>query len=142
MAILQEKLKKAAAEVKAPTPVAESKKATSVVKPDGGTVQVQKFTDFAEGRLQKHYDKHVLENAEWGTNSTMKIEEYLRKAQELINSPIGGNIEGFVSKNGYTFRYNKVTNEFATAKPNGIIETIYRPTDGLAYWWDQIKKYK
>jgi len=92
--------------------------------------------------LQEHYSKHVIERGEWGADCTMTTQEYLKKAQDLLNSPVEGNIEGFVSKNGYTFRYNKVTNEFATAKPNGTIETLYRPKRGLEYWLEQIVKYK
>ena len=105
-------------------------------------IQPCEFTDFAEGMLQEHYSKHVIRRGEWGTNCTMTMQEYLKKTQDLLNSPIGGDIEGFVSKNGYTFRYNKVTNEFATAKPNGTIETLYRPERGLEYWLEQIVKYK
>ena len=64
------------------------------------------------------------------------------RLEYLHYSPIDGEIDGFVSKNGFTFRYNKATNELATAKPDGTIETIFRPTDGLAYWLEQIRKYK
>jgi len=113
-----------------------------IKEPCKKTVKTPKqFSNFAEGRLQKHFDKHVIERGEWG-NQTISIEEYLRKTRELINSPVGGNIDGFVSKGGYTFRYNKITNEFTTAKPNGIIETFYRPKVGLVYWQEQIAKYK
>ena len=123
-------------------PEFESSGVTPAVKTDAIATQSQKFTNFAEGRLKWHYEDHVLDRAEWGSGSTMTMEEYLTKAQELINSPIGGDIEGFVSKNGYIFRYNKATNEFATAKPNGIIETLYRPERGMTYWREQIAKYK
>ncbi len=100
--------------------------------------EVKKFENFAEGRLKWHYENHVLKKAEWGNGSTITMEEYLKKAKELINSPIGGDIEGFVSKNGYTFRYNKTTNEFATAKPSGIIETLYRPERGIPIGWSKL----
>ena len=92
--------------------------------------------------IGKHYDKHVIKRAEWGKKTIMSITKYLNKARELINAPIGEDIQGFTSKNGFTFRYNIVTNEFATAKPDGLIETLYRPTDGMSYWLDQIKRYK
>jgi hypothetical protein len=69
-----------------------------------------KFENFAEGKLGEHYDKHVIERAEWGKDAIMSVTKYFNKARELINSPIGGDIEGFVSKNGFTFRYNIKTN--------------------------------
>jgi hypothetical protein len=99
------------------------------------------FENFAEGRLNWHYKKHVIERAEWGKKAIMSTTKYLNKARELINSPIGGDIQGFISKNGYTFRYNVVTNEFATANPDGFIETLYKPTRGITYWKEQIDKY-
>jgi len=99
------------------------------------------FTKFAEGRLQKHFNEHVNKKAEWGP-TVLTEQEYLKKAQDLLRAPIRGDIEGFTSKNGWTFRYNRATNEFATGKPNGIIETLFRPTDGIVYWIDQILKYK
>ncbi len=108
----------------------------------GVQVETTFATNFSEATLQKHFEKHVIKKAEWGVNNTMTIEQYLNKAQNLLNSTLDKNIDGFVSKEGFTFRYNKITNEFATAKPNGTIETLFRPKDGILYWNDQIKKYK
>jgi pyocin large subunit-like protein len=72
----------------------------------------------------------------------MESERFCTKEQYLqINSKIGGNIEGFTSKDGWVFRYNKLTNEFATAKPDGIIETLFKPKNGYEYWLEQIKLY-
>mgnify|MGYP007116716352 CR=1 FL=1 len=124
---------------------ADSTKVTPATKVDVQTAQtgqIQKFTNFAEGKLQEHFEKHVIKRGEWGNPCSTTLENYLKKAQNLINSPIGGDIEGFISKNGFTFRYNTATNEFATANPSGIIETIYRPKRGITYWLEQITKYK
>ena len=49
------------------------------------TSQPLKFENFAEGKLQEHYGKHVIKRAEWGNGNTMSIEGYLKKAQDLIN---------------------------------------------------------
>jgi pyocin large subunit-like protein len=67
---------------------------------------------------------------------------YLKRAKNLLNSDVGGDIDGFVSKDGWVFRYNKRTNEFATAKPDGTIETLFRPKEGMDYWNNQINTYK
>jgi pyocin large subunit-like protein len=72
----------------------------------------------------------------------MTIDEYLSRAKTLLNSKISGPIEGFISKEGWIFRYNQTTNELAIAKPNGTIETLFRPADGQNYWTEQIRKYK
>ena len=39
-------------------------KVTPALKTNNVITQVQKFTDFAEGRLKKHYDWHVIHEAE------------------------------------------------------------------------------
>ena len=58
-----------------------------------------------------------------------------------MNSDIGGDVYGLTTKNGYVVRYNARTNEFASGTPNGIIETLFRPKEGLAYWLAQVSKY-
>ena len=82
---------------------ADSTKVTPATKVDVQTAQtgqIQKFTNFAEGKLQEHFEKHVIKRVEWGNPCSTTLENYLKKAQNLINSPIGGDIEGFISKNG------------------------------------------
>jgi len=91
--------------------------------------------DFAQGKIDGHFNKHKLE---W---ENITKEEYLKRSKELLNSKVGGNIDGFVSKDGTVFRYNAATNEFATAKADGTIETLFRPKNGIEYWKDQKIKY-
>jgi len=45
-------------------------------------------------------------------------------------------------KNGFRFRYNRATNEVATAKPNCTMETFFKSEKGKDYWMDQISKYR
>lgn len=101
-----------------------------------------KATNFATDKLQSHFNKHVIKKAEWGKNISMTMDEYLNKARKILNSEINGIIDGFISKDGWVFRYDKVANELAIAKPNGIIETLFRPAEGMNYWLEQVKKYK
>ncbi|KQN97050.1 hypothetical protein ASF12_23560 [Paenibacillus sp. Leaf72] len=98
--------------------------------------------NFVSGKLDKHFQKHVVKKQEWADlGFSLTKEGYLNRAKNLLNSNIGGDIHGFTSKNGYVFRYNSKTNEFATAKPDGTIETLFRPDDGMSYWKDQVTTY-
>lgn len=98
--------------------------------------------NFASGKLDKHFQKHVVKKQEWADlGYSLTKEGYLNKAKNLLNSNVGGDILGFTSQNGYVFRYNSKTNEFATAKPDGTIETLFRPDDRMNYWKDQVKAY-
>ncbi|WP_139489601.1 polymorphic toxin-type HINT domain-containing protein [Brevibacillus dissolubilis] len=102
-----------------------------------------KATQFASDKLfTKHFNKHVVQKQEWASlGYSLTKEGYIKRASNLLNSNVGGNILGFTNKNGFVFRYNKATNEFATAKPDGTIETLFRPDDGMNYWRDQVKQY-
>ncbi|MDC3958223.1 hypothetical protein KEG38_30470 [Polyangium jinanense] len=94
----------------------------------------------SQKKLDKHFDKH---KHEWGAGNITK-EGYAKRARNLLNSdPVpGGDVLGFTPREGTRFRYNVRTNEFATGKPDGTIETLFRPeVDGMAYWKAQVEKY-
>ncbi|MDC0679128.1 RHS repeat-associated core domain-containing protein [Sorangium atrum] len=91
----------------------------------------------SEAHLERHFAKHA---SEWGAGNMTKM-GYAKRAETLLRSPVGGDVQGFTSKQGWTFRYNSQTNEFATMKPDGTIETLFRPRDGASYWADQVERY-
>ena len=88
--------------------------------------------------LDRKFKKH---GSEWGDGNLTK-EAYRKRDNDLIDSKVGGDIDGFVSDEGTIFRYNNRTNEFATAYPDGSVQTLFRPTRGADYWATQINKYK
>ncbi|UGU17896.1 hypothetical protein LS482_08445 [Sinomicrobium kalidii] len=66
---------------------------------------------------------------------------FYKRAINLADSPVGGHIRGFTSKQGWTFRFNSRTGEFLTTHPNGHIETFFRPKQGLDYYLKQVQLY-
>lgn len=99
-----------------------------------------KTWNFASWKLDKHYQDHVFSRWEdWPTNITKN--EYLNRARSLLSAKPNSNIIEHVNKNGFIFKYNKITNEFATWKPDGTIETLYKPTRWYEYVKEQIIKY-
>ncbi|SEP42887.1 hemagglutinin repeat-containing protein, partial [Propionispora vibrioides] len=88
--------------------------------------------------LQRHLADHAA--TEWG--EALTATQYIQKARSLLNSNVGGEIEGFTNSLGWTFRYNTATNEFAIGSPQGTISTLMRPADGMNYWLEQVAKYK
>jgi len=96
--------------------------------------------NFASWKLDKHYQDHVFNRWEdWPTNITKN--EYLNRARSLLSAKPNSNIIEHVNKNWFMFKYNKITNEFATWKPDGTIETLYKPTRWYEYMKEQIIKY-
>lgn len=92
---------------------------------------------FNPAKLERHFNKH---KGDWGGNMP-SASAYQARAKKLLNSDVGGDVKGFTSKDGWVFRYNSRTNEFTTAKPDGTIETLFRPGRGGDYWTDQVTKY-
>lgn len=90
---------------------------------------------FNPNKLEKHFIKHS-DDFEFKTK-----EEYEEFAKNFMNKDVSETIESFRSDDGYVFKYDIKNNIFADAKPNGITETCYKPTRGLEYWKDQVKKY-
>ena len=69
-------------------------------------------------------------------------EKYLNIARELLAAPLSDDIEGFVSKMDFVFKYRKSTNDFALGRADGKISTLFKPKDGYDYWLQQIKEFK
>lgn len=92
-------------------------------------------------KLHKHYLKHGTYFGFFDDNDeNMRLYEKL--AIEFAKKEKTDTIEEFFNKNGFFFRYDSSTNEFLTMKPNGIIETYYKPDKGVEYWEEQKKKWK
>jgi len=79
-------------------------------------------------KLKNHIDKHLKEF------EGISEKEYIIKAKELLAADISESIEGFVDKDGFVFKYNNKTNDFAIGRPDGKISTLYKPIDKLEYW--------
>lgn len=79
-----------------------------------------------------HVQKHVGEGKAYPNE-----EMYLGRAIELAQKPVGGDITGYVRKDGKSFvRYNKATNEYviAVVGSEGGIITLFKPTNGEKYF--------
>jgi len=88
--------------------------------------------------LLKKFSKHAKEWSQWGAISK---DAFYKRAIKLADSPIGGNIKGFTSKQGWVFKFNSQTGEFLTVHPKGHIETFFRPTKGMDYYVKQLQTY-
>ncbi|OAA91248.1 hypothetical protein [Clostridium ljungdahlii] len=90
----------------------------------------------SEKKFNKHVEKHLDEYGD------ITPEEYLNKSRELLAEPLNEDVEGFISKDGFIFKYRKSTNDFTIGRADGKISTLFKPTDGYKYWLQQIKDYK
>lgn len=86
---------------------------------------------FSKNNLQNHA-KHL--NQQY---SGMTLEQYEQTAMDLIQSPVGGDIDGYVRSNGQIVRYNKKTNDFVVGRPEQGIATMHKLYDGERYFQKQ-----
>ena len=61
----------------------------------------------------------------------MRRSEYESYAVDLAESEVGGDILGFVYKDGRICRYNKATNDFVVSRKETGVKTLHKPTDGI-----------
>ena len=80
-----------------------------------------------QGLYDSHYEKH---GHEFGN---ITKEEYLQKANDLINSDSSDILTKYEDDGDYMF-FNKKTDEFLVLAPDGYIRTYFIPDDGIDYW--------
>ena len=90
----------------------------------------------SEKKFKKHIEKHL---DEYGN---ITPEEYVDIARNLLAAPLSDDVEGFVDKDGFLFKYRKSTNDFTIGRSDGYISTLFKPILAYAYWLEQIEKYK
>lgn len=96
-------------------------------------------------RSQKKLDEHWDGNPRNGHKGHkdeypgMTKQQYQAAMIKLLESPVGGDIDGHVDKRGCVVRYNKATNDFATGHPDIAAYSMYKPKDGVAYYQRQRK---
>lgn len=87
-------------------------------------------------KLAKHLEGHLNEFP------GLAASEYIQRARELLAAKLSADVEGFIGRDGFVFKYRNSTNEFALGHFGGSISTFFKPKDGREYFVDQIKKYK
>ena len=87
--------------------------------------------DFNKKTLDKHYSDH---GKEVGAPSK---ESYAAKAVKFANTVDRKNCVSFVDKKGSTYKYNKVTEEFAIISKDGYVITYFKPKGGYDYYLKQ-----
>lgn len=88
-----------------------------------------------ENKFKKHVEKHSNEY------NNISAEKYLNLARNLLAADLNKDIDGFKSKEGFIFKYNKETNDFAIGRADGKISTLFKPDEKLDYWKAQKELY-
>ncbi len=78
-----------------------------------------------------HYWEHYREFPELNS-----VDDYVKAANEFVANPPSGTLNK-TRLNGDRVFYDPATNTFAVANPSGVPRTMFRPNDGILYWWAQ-----
>ncbi len=78
--------------------------------------------------LNNHVSKHGKEYPGFTK------EQYIKRALELIEQPVSGEILGHKTKDNVLIRYDKNTNDFVKGRPDKGIYTMFKPIEGQAYY--------
>ncbi len=89
-----------------------------------------------EKRFNTHIKKHLVEYGD------ITPEQYLNIARDLLAAPLSDDIEGFISNQGWVFKYRKSTNDFVMGHPKGTISTLFKPKEKYDYFLGEKEKYK
>lgn len=89
-----------------------------------------------EKKFNTHVNKHSYQYGNISPN------EYLELARKLLASNLTKDIDGFISADGFIFKYNKKTNDFAIGRPDGKISTLFKPDNKEQYWEEQKELFK
>ena len=89
---------------------------------------------------KQHFNNHWEKHKEQYEKLGISKEEYQKNAVELAESPVGGNILGYKSKDGYICRYNTESNDYVKADINKGVRTMFKPDSKEEYFREQKEK--
>lgn len=84
--------------------------------------------------LNNHWKNGRTHEKEYLDEGITTKEQYSKRAVELAEMPVGGNILGYKTKEGYICRYDKEKNDYVKADIKKGIRTMFKPDAGEAYY--------
>lgn len=88
---------------------------------------------FSKRNLDRHWEGGTSDHSEQYPD--LDKEGYSQRALDLVQMAVGGNIEGYANENGQVVRYDKESNDFVKGRPDEGIATMFKPTDGIEYYY-------
>lgn len=105
-------------------------------KPEGGS---EEKTSFGSGFRGKEAKEHLERRQREGHYKDLNEEQYQEKALDLLQSEVGGDIDGYETERGKVVRWNKTTGDYATGIPGERVKTMF-PLRGGQARFDKLKQ--
>ena len=90
--------------------------------------------------LNNHWQNGRTHKEEYLDEGITTEEQYEKRAVELAEMPVGGNILGYKTKEGHICRYDKEKNDYVKADIEKGIRTMFKPDEGEAHYHRQQRK--
>lgn len=88
-------------------------------------------------KLNNHWKDH---GNEYEMDGITTKKAYLKRALTLVESKTGGNILGHVDGKGNVIRFDKEKNDYVKGNPTRGITTMFKPSEGKAYYEMNMKE--
>ncbi|MCL2223570.1 MAG: hypothetical protein FWB96_01235 [Defluviitaleaceae bacterium] len=92
-------------------------------------VTVNETDDFGGGFEDNSAEEHLAKRQRNGHYLGLTTAQYESRALEVLQSDLGGNVQGFETKHGKLVRWDSSTNDFAIGVPNKKVSSMF-PLDG------------
>ena len=91
---------------------------------------------FAKNNLYRHWGGERDHSMQY---PDLDKEGYAKRAEELVRSPVGGDIDGCRLPGGAIVRYDKKANDYVKGYNKGIA-TMFKPNDGYEYFLREMRR--
>ena len=98
-------------------------------------LQVKGFKN--KQKLYNHWKNGRTHRDEYLDDGITTAEQYEKRAVELLEMPVGGNILGHLDKDNQIVRYDKVKNDFVKGNILKGVKTMFKPKDAYSYYENQ-----
>ena len=95
-------------------------------------LQVKGFKN--KQKLYNHWKNGRTHRDEYLDDGITTAEQYEKRAVELLEMPVGGNILGHLDKDNQIVRYDKAKNDFVKGSILKGVKTMFKPKDGYSYY--------
>ena len=98
-------------------------------------LQVKGFKN--KQKLYNHWKNGRTHRDEYLDDGITTAEQYEKRAVELLEMPVGGNILGHLDKDNQIVRYDKAKNDFVKGSTLKGVKTMFKPKEGYSYYENQ-----
>ena len=84
--------------------------------------------------------KQVKRREDYAKDGIYTVEQYEKRAVELLESACDKNVRGYINSKGQIIRYDKKKNDFVMGTKEKGVFTMFKPENGYEYYLEQLRR--